>query len=96
MLFRSRALGTQKNPEVDIYEVPVQEQDRVILCSDGLFKAMSEEAMVEILNENPDDKKACEKLVETANINGGPDNVTVIIGTIQKKTWKESIKDMLK
>ena len=92
----TRALGTQKNPAVDIYELPVQEHDRVILCSDGLFKAMSEEDMVKILNEEADDKKACEKLVETANINGGPDNVTVIIGTIQKKNWKESIKDMLK
>ncbi|MCK5106832.1 MAG: Stp1/IreP family PP2C-type Ser/Thr phosphatase [Elusimicrobiales bacterium] len=92
----TRALGTQKNPAVDIYELPVEEHDRVILCSDGLFKAMSEEDMVKILNEESDDKKACEKLVETANINGGPDNVTVIIGTIQKKNWKESIKDMLK
>lgn len=92
----TRALGTQKNPAVDIYEVPVEDNDRVILCSDGLFKALKEETMLEILNETPDNKTACEKLVETANINGGPDNVTVIIGTIQKKNWKESIKDMLK
>ena len=92
----TRALGTQKNPGVDIYEVPVEDQDRVILCSDGLFKAMSEEDMVKIINENEDNHKACAKLVETANINGGPDNITVVIGLIQKKNWKETIKDVLK
>jgi len=92
----TRALGTQKNPAVDIYEVPAEDQDRVILCSDGLFKAINEEDMVKILSEIPDNKQACEKLVETANINGGHDNITVIIGSVQKKNWKETIKDILK
>ncbi|MCG2725574.1 MAG: Stp1/IreP family PP2C-type Ser/Thr phosphatase [Elusimicrobia bacterium] len=92
----TRALGTQKNPAVDIYEIPAEDQDRVILCSDGLFKAVSEENIVKIANENPDNEKACEKLVKTANINGGPDNITVIIGSVRKKNWKEAVKDMVK
>jgi len=49
-----------------------------------------------LLKENADNQKACEALVTEANNNGGPDNVTVVIVAIKKKTLKETVSDMLK
>ncbi|MCX5785817.1 MAG: Stp1/IreP family PP2C-type Ser/Thr phosphatase [Elusimicrobia bacterium] len=92
----TRALGSQKNPLIDLIETVVKDGDRLLLCTDGLFKAVSEEKTAEILKTNPDDRKACELLVETANMNGGPDNVTVIAGTVSKKNLKETFTDMFK
>lgn len=92
----TRALGSQKNPVIDMGEALIREGDRALLCTDGLFKAVTEEKTAEILNGNPLDLKACELLVETANINGGPDNVTVILGTVGKKTLKETVRAMFK
>jgi protein phosphatase len=92
----TRALGAQKTPAVDLVEAVLAEGDRVLLCTDGLFKAVKEEALAETFKTQPDDKKACEALVKMANDNGGPDNVTVVIGTTRRKTVKETLKDMLK
>jgi protein phosphatase len=92
----TRALGAQKAPAVDLVEVALEEGDRLLLCTDGLFKAVKEAALADTLKANPDDQKACEALVTTANANGGPDNVTVVIGTTSKKTFKENLKDMFK
>jgi len=92
----TRALGSQKSPVVDLFETVLQEGDRLLMCTDGLFKTVSEPKTAEILQGNASDREACESLVETANINGGVDNVTVIVGTVGKKTLKESFKDMFK
>jgi protein phosphatase len=92
----TRALGSQKNPLVDLCETILHEGDRLLMCTDGLFKAVSDEKTAEILKGNTTDRKACELLVGTADINGGPDNVTVIIGTVSKKTFTETFKDMFK
>jgi len=92
----TRALGAQKTPAVDLIETALDEGDRLLLCTDGLFKAVKEAALGEVLKSQPDDKKACEALVSMANANGGPDNVTVVIGTVQKRTVKETIKDIFR
>ncbi|OGS68979.1 MAG: hypothetical protein A3J79_06935 [Elusimicrobia bacterium RIFOXYB2_FULL_62_6] len=92
----TRALGAQKTPQVDLKEIDVFEKDRFLLCTDGLFKAVQEDKIAELLKENADNQKACEALVTEANNNGGPDNVTVVIVAIKKKTLKETVSDMLK
>jgi protein phosphatase len=92
----TRALGAQKTPAVDLTEAVLEEGDRLLLCTDGLFKAVKEDILRETLKVQTDDRKACEALVSKANANGGPDNVTVVIGTVGKKTLKETIKDMFR
>ncbi|HAT72067.1 MAG TPA: Stp1/IreP family PP2C-type Ser/Thr phosphatase [Elusimicrobia bacterium] len=92
----TRALGAQKTPAVDLVETELAEGDRLLLCTDGLFKAVKEAELLETLKIQPNDQKACESLVTAANANGGPDNVTVVIGSVSRKTLKENIKDMFK
>ena len=92
----TRALGTQKAPAVDLVETVLEEGDRLLFCTDGLFKAVKEDKLLEMLKIEKDDAKACADLVAAANANGGPDNVTVAIGTVSRKSLKENLKDMFK
>jgi len=91
----TRAMGTQKTIEVDMSEIELKENDRIFLCTDGLFKCVKEDSAADILRGNKDVRASCEKLIETANINGGPDNITVVVGEVKKKTFKEKMKDMV-
>lgn len=92
----TRALGAQKTPAVDLLETELAEGDRVLMCTDGLFKAVKEQEILATLKAQPDDLQACASLVATANANGGPDNITLIIGTVKKKSLKETLKDIVK
>ena len=89
----TRALGAQKTPAVDVYEFELQPGDRVLLCTDGLFKAVKEPSIAALLRAQPDDAKACRELVDVGNANGGPDNITVALGSVAKKSLKEMIKE---
>ncbi|OIO00298.1 MAG: hypothetical protein COX65_01775 [Elusimicrobia bacterium CG_4_10_14_0_2_um_filter_56_8] len=92
----TRALGTQKAPAVDLVETQLEAGDRLLFCTDGLFKAVKEDKLQEMIKAQTDNAKACQELVTAANANGGPDNITVIIGSVLQKTIKETLKDMFR
>ena len=52
--------------------------DFVVLCSDGLWGSVSAGVIQETVLSNPP-QAAADKLVELANQNGGPDNISVIV-----------------
>ncbi len=60
--------------------------DRLLLCSDGLTGMVHDPAITELLLANPDPEKTCHALIETANIAGGRDNITVIVVDWSGKT----------
>lgn len=74
----TRAMGLIRNAKLDIYEAALQPGDRLLLCSDGLFKAISDEAFCETLCQEKDAEAACKRLVALANAGGGPDNITAV------------------
>jgi len=75
-----RALGMKETVKVDTrFEVPKQ-GDIFLLCSDGLCGPVSDEQITEVLTEHRGDlTKACSRLIDCANENGGPDNVTAVL-----------------
>lgn len=74
-----RALGMKANVKVDtLYEVP-QEGDIMLLCSDGLAGPVSDEEICEIILGEPDLRVASQRLIDRANANGGPDNITAVL-----------------
>jgi len=75
-----RALGMKDTVQVDVsFEVP-QHGDIYLLCSDGLNGMIKDEDMEAILRETGEDLEAgCNKLIQTANDNGGTDNVTAVL-----------------
>jgi protein phosphatase len=76
----SRALGSHSQVEVSCWEepFPIQPGDRFLLCSDGLHDLVTDEKMLE-LAQSGELGAATERLVRTANENGGYDNISVIL-----------------
>jgi len=75
----TKAVGLRGKLEIDIVEsVPLEKEDRILICSDGLFSMIGEEQIAEIGMEGTPEK-ACQKLVKCAKEAGGSDNITVII-----------------
>jgi PPM family protein phosphatase len=73
-------LGSPSKPVFDITgPVPLQQGDRILLCSDGLWGSLEDTEIAYHLGRNPVNV-AVPDLVELALVNGGPksDNVTVI------------------
>jgi protein phosphatase len=73
-------LGAPEIAAIDISAapLPLEADDRVLLCSDGLFKTLTPEELAAELDADP--QEACESLVRKAVALGGPDqdNVTVL------------------
>jgi len=76
----TRALSGGEDPEVDVTEVHPSRADRFLLCSDGLFSVVNDARIASILElrELPLEQ-VCRRLIETANAEGGPDNITALV-----------------
>lgn len=75
----TRAIGARDYVEADYFNMELQAGDMVMLCSDGLTNMVDDETIRRILTEDGSLKDRVEKLVETANQNGGKDNISVIV-----------------
>lgn len=74
-----RALGVSPEVDVDVQLIDVHPHDRLLLCTDGLSSMISDGEIHAVLEEEPDLKKASERLVAEALKAGGKDNVTAVI-----------------
>lgn len=75
----TRALGIDSTVEVDVYSLPLQDADRVMLCSDGLTSMVRSSGIAELLEQEADPTAAANALVDAANAAGGDDNITVVV-----------------
>ncbi len=74
----TRCLGTQAEVEVDVFTEELEEGDCLILCTDGLSGSVYEDDLRSIV-EQYIPQECVYHLVERANENGGPDNITAIV-----------------
>lgn len=75
----TRAIGVTRELAVDFFEVKLRPEDMILLCSDGLTNMVEDEEIKEIVLEQKNIVEKAEKLINTANENGGKDNITVIL-----------------
>ncbi|KIA74176.1 protein phosphatase [Arthrobacter sp. MWB30] len=75
----TRALGTGDETEADFWLLPIQEGDRIMVCSDGLNGELSDDHMFRILSTVAHPQDAVDALIQAALRSGGRDNVTVIV-----------------
>jgi protein phosphatase len=73
-----QALGPEANVKVDVTMQPLRRGDVLLLCSDGLSGLVRPDDMARIVDEELDLSVACDRLIATANDQGGPDNITVV------------------
>jgi len=74
-----RALGMKDTVKVDTrFEAP-RAGDTVLLCSDGLSGPVTDPDILKIVLDSPDLPTASNRLIEAANENGGPDNITCVV-----------------
>lgn len=75
----TRAIGAIAEVDIDFFEVDVEQGDCILMCSDGLTNMIEDEDIRAIIMSQRDVAEQAEKLVDTANRNGGRDNITVIV-----------------
>ena len=75
----TRAVGFNVEPVPDYWMLPVRENVRLLLCSDGLTKELKETAIRGYLAAGQDAQRTADTLVAAALSAGGRDNVTVIV-----------------
>jgi protein phosphatase len=75
----TRALGLSEAVEIDIKTHEFRENDKYLLCSDGLSGHVADEEMLELLKDAQDLTLTAEELIARANRAGGNDNITVVL-----------------
>ena len=79
----TRALGNDPDTVADLYEINVEDGDRLLLCSDGLSSMLEDDEIQAVMNRIKEPQRCADTLVEGAIAAGGHDNVTVIIADAQ-------------
>jgi protein phosphatase len=86
----TRSLGPNASVMVDIEgPFPLQVGDKFLLCSDGLSGQLSDEE-IGVLLQVLDRDTAVQAMVDIANLRGGPDNITVVVGEVTSDAIIES------
>jgi len=75
----TRALGVSPDVEIDHAGVPCQPGDRLVLCTDGLVKALSDEELGAVLALEGEPGLSADRLVANAVERGAEDNVTALV-----------------
>lgn len=75
----TRAVGVEESVVADIFQIDIQEGDKLLLCSDGLSNMVEDYDIKKIVTGNENVEDAVLQLVNLANANGGKDNISVVL-----------------
>lgn len=75
----TRAVGIENNVKADIFEIPLKNDDIVLMCSDGLTSMLDDQEIKNIIVNNKELEKSVNQLINMANEKGGNDNISVIV-----------------
>lgn len=78
----TRSVGFHKNVEPDIYRMSIRENDKFLICSDGLSNYFDDKEILDIISKNTL-RDTAYYLVEAANNRGGEDNITVLLTEVE-------------
>ena len=74
-----QSVGDRADVQVDTIRHKLMPDDRLVLCSDGLWEMVRTEGLEDMLLAEIDPQRASDQLVQNANLAGGEDNISVII-----------------
>lgn len=77
VLYRAVGQVDPLHPDIHSHEFP--QPGYLLICSDGLWGVVSDTDIFRIIQRSETVQEACRQLVEAANNEGGPDNISVIL-----------------
>ena len=75
----TRAVGVQQRVHADFFELELSAGDFLLLCSDGLSNMVDNESILNVVQDASSVQAKAEALIDLANLNGGRDNIGVIL-----------------
>jgi protein phosphatase len=89
----TNAMGTKPEMRIDTgkSKYMFENNDRLLLCSDGLYDYLNDEELNKILIDNGL-KNAASVMVEQAKARGGHDNITVVLAERKNSTAETELK----
>ncbi len=88
-----QALGPEPTIKVDLTHQRVRRGDTLVLCSDGLSGQVTKDDIARIVGGETDLTAVCKRLIDLANENGGPDNITVIVARFEGEGLQPAIAE---
>lgn len=75
----TRAMGVMEEVEPDYFDTRLEQGECLLLCSDGLSNMVEDSQMKAILEQEKELPDRVQELINTANANGGEDNIAVVV-----------------
>ncbi|HVG21143.1 MAG TPA: protein phosphatase 2C domain-containing protein, partial [Blastocatellia bacterium] len=75
----NRALGAEPDVEVEIKTINVRDGARFLLCSDGIYRHLSDEEIARVLAQVKDPQGAADELKRIVHERGADDNLTAVV-----------------
>jgi protein phosphatase len=99
-----RSLGIGLFVQPDIFSIPVQEQDIIMLCTDGLWSVIEDQEFADLINKAESLEVLCPRLIDLAMDRESDDNLSIVLISLNKllpdaapgKTGTGKLKKILK
>ena len=75
----TQAIGAFESIDPDYISCALNDGDRILICSDGLWDLVTDQEIHHIVHQHKDLRDICNELIESANSAGGHDNITAMI-----------------
>lgn len=74
----TRAIGEDAYSGPDCYSIQYDNDDKILMCTDGLYSELRNEELLSEMMNAPDMETCARILVDKAKVHGGNDNISVI------------------
>jgi protein phosphatase len=99
----NRCLGLNLFVQPDIFKVPVQNGDIMILCTDGVWSVIEDEEFAHVTKKSGTPEELCKQLVDLAMERDSDDNLSIVVlqfnqlvSHIKEKSQSWSLQNILK
>ncbi len=80
IILETMGMSGGSGPAIDLERFQVDDDDRVLVCTNGLTDMVDEDMIAEVLGMPQSSDEQCRKLIDLAVAAGGDDDVTVLVG----------------
>ena len=75
----NRALGVDREVDVEVKQIKLRDGARFLLCSDGIYRHLSDDEIGRVIAENKDPQRAADELKRMVHERGADDNLTAVV-----------------